>query len=99
MARIRKLIQKPGFDSLLASVAAIGIGLVFGLILLIIFNPSKSLYGFGQILFAGLSSTSKFSKVLYQAAPLIMTGLAVGFVLRLACSTSVPLASTCWALS
>ena len=82
MARIRKLIQKPGFDSLVASIAAIGIGLVFGLILLIVFNPGKSLYGFGQILFAGVSSTGKFSKVLYQAAPLIMTGLAVGFAFK-----------------
>ena len=82
MARIRKLIQKPGFDSLVASIAAIGIGLIFGLILLIVFNPEKSLYGFGQILFAGVSSAGKFSKVLYQAAPLIMTGLAVGFAFK-----------------
>jgi len=62
MARIRKLIQKPGFDSLVASIAAIGIGLIFGLILLIVFNPEKSIYGFGQILFAGSVQLANFPR-------------------------------------
>jgi len=69
MARIRKLIQKPGFDSLVASIAAIGIGLIFGLILLIVFNPEKSIYGFGQILFAGVSFSWQIFQGPHQAAP------------------------------
>ena len=81
-SQVRQFLQKKGMDSLLASIAAIGIGLVFGFVLLIVFKPEKSLYGFGQILFAGVSSAGKFSKVLYQAAPLIMTGLAVGFAFK-----------------
>ena len=81
-SQVRQFLQKKGMDSLLASIAAIGIGLVFGFVLLIVFKPEKSLYGFGQILFAGVSSAGKFSKVLYQAAPLVMTGLAVGFAFR-----------------
>lgn len=80
--RLRKIILKPGFDSFLASVASIGIGLVFGFILLVVFKSEKSLYGLSQILFAGFSSTAKFAKVLYQAAPLIMTGLSVGFAFK-----------------
>ena len=72
-------VRKPGFASFLASVFSIIIGLVFGFILLIIFNPSKSLLGMERMLFAGIGSSDKLAKVLYQAAPLIMTGLAVGF--------------------
>ena len=75
-------VRKPGFASFLASVFSIIIGLVFGFILLIIFNPSKSLPGMERMLFAGIGSTEKLAKVLYQAAPLIMTGLAVGFAFK-----------------
>lgn len=78
----KRFYQKAGFASFLSSVAAVGIGLIFGLILLILFNPAKSFNGFGQILFAGVSTTAKFAKVLYQAAPLIMTGLSVGFAFK-----------------
>ena len=75
-------VRKPGFASFLASVFSIIIGLVFGFILLIIFNPSKSLLGMERMLFAGIGSSDKLAKVLYQAAPLIMTGLAVGFAFK-----------------
>ena len=70
---IRLMRRKAGFESFLASAAAIGIGLIFGLILLVIFKADKSLYGFSQILLTGFGSSAKFAKVLYQAAPLIMT--------------------------
>lgn len=75
-------VRKPGFASFLASVFSIIIGLAFGFILLIIFNPSKSLLGMERMLFAGIGSSEKLAKVLYQAAPLIMTGLAVGFAFK-----------------
>lgn len=77
-----KIIQSPGFASLLASLASICIGLIFGYLLLLYFNPDMSLYGLKQILTAGLSTSEKFAKVLYQAAPLMMTGLAVGFAFK-----------------
>lgn len=79
---LNNLRQKAGFESFAASAAAIGIGLIFGLILLVIFKADKSLYGFSQILFTGFGSPAKFAKVLYQAAPLIMTGLSVGFAFK-----------------
>jgi len=82
MTKIRKFVQSPGLSSFLASVASIGIGLIFGYLLLAFINPSMSLYGLGKILFAGASTAEKISKVLYQAAPLIMTGLAVGFAFK-----------------
>lgn len=82
MTKFKKLVQSHGFASFLASMASIAIGLIFGYLLLLFFNPSMSLYGLGKILFAGASTSEKFSKVLYQAAPLIMTGLAVGFAFK-----------------
>lgn len=74
--------QSAGFQSLLASVVSIGFGLVFGLILLICFNISYSAQGFLSLISAGFSSSDKFAKVLYQAAPLILTGLSVGFAFK-----------------
>jgi ABC-type uncharacterized transport system permease subunit len=56
--------------------------LIVGYILLVFFKPSMSLYGLRQILFAGVSKTEKFAKVLYQTAPLMMTGLSVGFAFK-----------------
>lgn len=77
-----KLRGKPGFASFLASLAAIGVGLIAGFILLIFFDAGNSLYGLGQILFTGITATEKAAKVFYQAAPLIMTGLSVGFAFK-----------------
>ena len=71
-----------GFQSLLASIVSIGFGLVVGLVLLICFNISYAGQGFFSLISAGFSSSDKFAKVLYQAAPLIMTGLSVGFAFK-----------------
>lgn len=81
-ALFRWLRRQPGFESFLASAAAIAIGLVFGFLLLVLFKADKSLYGLSQILITGFGSTAKLAKVLYQAAPLIMTGLSVGFAFK-----------------
>jgi len=80
--RLNKIIHSHGFASFLASVASIGIGLIFGFVLLLCFKSSQSITGLGHLLFAGFSTPEKFAKVLYQAAPLIMTGLSVGFAFK-----------------
>ena len=82
MRKCRDLLRSPGGISFSASLISILIGLLFGLILLLFLNPSYAFYGFGKIVSAGVSSTDKFAKVLYQAAPLIMTGLSVGFAFK-----------------
>ncbi len=82
MSNFRNTIRKPGFASFMSSVFAVVIGLLFGLVLLLIFNPSHAFYGFSQILFSGSASLDKLGKVLYQASPLIMTGLSVGFAFK-----------------
>ena len=74
--------MKKGLISVLASVISILVGLLFGLLLLIIVNPAQAFPKFGELLTAGLSSSAKFAKVLYQAAPLVMTGLAVAFAFK-----------------
>ena len=70
------------WDSLLASLISILLGLLFGFILLLIFNPAKAGNGFMNILLTGVRSNSRFAKVLYTAAPLILTGLSVGFAFK-----------------
>ncbi|MBR6040844.1 MAG: ABC transporter permease [Clostridia bacterium] len=74
--------MKKGLISILSSVISILIGLLFGLILLLIVNPAQAFPKFGEMLTAGFSSAPKLAKVLYQAAPLIMTGLAVAFAFK-----------------
>ena len=74
--------MKKGLISILSSVISILVGLLFGLVLLIIVNPAQAFPKFGELLTAGLSSAPKFAKVLYQAAPLVMTGLAVAFAFK-----------------
>lgn len=79
----RKSIRDiPGINSLFASLISIGVGLLFGLILLIVLNPSHAAQGFFNLIGAGFRSSDKFAKVLYQAAPLLLTGLSVGFAFK-----------------
>jgi general nucleoside transport system permease protein len=79
---LQNAAQSAGLASFLASVVSICIGLLAGYLLLIYFNAPASLYGLRQIIFTGLGSAGKFAKVLYQTAPLMMTGLAVGFAFK-----------------
>lgn len=79
---MKKLFHKEGTLSVISSVIAIIIGLLFGLVVLYIINAPRAMESFISMLTIGLSDPAKFSKVLYQAAPLIMTGLAVGFAFK-----------------
>lgn len=78
----QKRFLRKGLDALLASLVSILAGLLFGLILLLIFNPAKAGNGFMNILLTGVRSSARFAKVLYTAAPLLMTGLSVGFAFK-----------------
>ncbi|MDD4075233.1 MAG: ABC transporter permease, partial [Eubacteriales bacterium] len=82
MSKFKRFLGSAGFTSCLASLISIAFGLLFGLIMLFIFNADSALYGFGKMLTAGIASPDKFAKVLYQSAPLVMTGLAVGFAFK-----------------
>ncbi len=82
MNKIKHFVHKKGFISCLASLASILVGLLVGLVLLFAFNPPFAMHGFRQILVTGFASLDKLAKVLYQAAPLVMTGLSVGFAFK-----------------
>lgn len=66
----------------ISSVGAIIIGLLVGLIVLIISNPSKAFEGLGWILGGSLQSSKDLGNVFYFATPIIMTGLSVAFAFR-----------------
>lgn len=68
-----------GGMSFLSSLMAIAVGLLVGLIILFISNPSQALLGFKAILLGGVSDMKNVGQVLYNATPIIMTGLSVGF--------------------
>lgn len=69
--------------SFLSAVMAIAIGLIFGLVILLISNASEALYGFTAIVQGGFADGAKgIGDVLYNATPIIMTGLSVGFAFK-----------------
>ena len=74
--------SSPAVVSVLASIVAIVIGLIVGVILLFLFDAEHALYGLKQLLTTGFSSPMLIGKVFYQAAPLMMTGLSVGFAFK-----------------
>ena len=80
--KMKARFSRGGLNSLLASLVSILAGLLFGLILLVIFNPARAGNGFMSILLTGVRSSARFAKVLYTAAPLLMTGLSVGFAFK-----------------
>ena len=76
------LLQNPGVVGVLASLLSIVIGLVLGFMLLVVLNPGASLEGMKAMMTTGFASMDKLGKVLYQAAPLMMCGLSVGFAFK-----------------
>ncbi|HML67577.1 MAG TPA: ABC transporter permease [Clostridia bacterium] len=78
----RRSLRIPGGTSILASLISIGVGLIVGLVLLYVLNAKAAGGAFVSLITTGFRSSDKFAKVLYQAAPLIMTGLSVGFAFK-----------------
>jgi simple sugar transport system permease protein len=78
----RRSLRIPISTNILASLISIGVGLIVGLILLYVLNAKAAGGAFISLITTGFRSSDKFAKVLYQAAPLIMTGLSVGFAFK-----------------
>jgi simple sugar transport system permease protein len=78
----RRSLRIPGSTSIFASLISVGVGLIVGLILLYVLNAKAAGGAFISLITTGFRSSDKFAKVLYQAAPLIMTGLSVGFAFK-----------------
>ncbi len=83
MNRIKKWLNSPSFSDVTASIGAIVVGLLFGLIVLLITNAGQALPAFGTILSGGFTGGAKgMGNVFYTATPLILTGLSVGFAFK-----------------
>ena len=74
--------NKQGLINSSASLLSILGGLVFGFLLLILFNPANAMYGLNKILTTGIANLDKLGKVMYQSAPLLLTGLSVAFAFK-----------------
>lgn len=80
MVKMKKFSKSKTASAFNATLLAIAIGLIFGLIVLLIANPENVMGGFSKILFGGFG---RIGDVLYFATPIIMTGLAVGFAFKM----------------
>ena len=79
---MREWLKKRSMLNCISSLVAILAGLMLGLILLYCFNAPKAITGFRNMMLTGITSMDKLGKVFYTAAPLLMTGLSVGFAFK-----------------
>ncbi|MCL2151466.1 MAG: ABC transporter permease [Oscillospiraceae bacterium] len=79
MKKSGRMLTALGWMNAMSSIMAVIAGLIAGLIILLISNPSQAFSGFVKILTGGFSDMFNFGQVLYYATPIIMTGLSVGF--------------------
>ena len=82
MTNLRNRFLKAGTLSFAASLISIVIGIIFGCVMLFVIKPASAPAGIASMITAGFGSPERFAKVLYQAAPLVMTGLSVGFAFK-----------------
>ena len=79
----RPLIRSGSPVRLLSSILAIVVGLLVGLVILLVSNPSQAFAGFAIILMGGFNNgMSSIGSMLYFATPIILTGLSVGFAFK-----------------
>ena len=78
-----RLASSDGFISVAASIICIALGLALGLVALAIINVEHAWHdGLMVIIQSGIKSPRNMGTVLANAAPLIMTGLSVGFAFK-----------------
>jgi general nucleoside transport system permease protein len=80
---MRNFVKKKSFINASASILSILIGFGFGFLVLLVSNAPYSFVGLYTILLGGFNGGMQgIGNVLYIAAPVIMTGLSVGFAFR-----------------
>lgn len=71
------------FSKIMPSLIAIFLGLLIGFIIMLLSSPSQAIDGFKTILFGVFTNGSQgLSQMLYYCAPLLMTGLSIGFAFK-----------------
>jgi simple sugar transport system permease protein len=73
-------LKNEKYLNIYSSLIAIIIGLLFGLLIMLVTNPTDALFAFINLLVGGFSEG--ITKILFYATPLILTGLSVGFAFK-----------------
>ena len=82
-AKKKSIFENENTVNFISSVMAVICGLLFGFIILFISSPSQAYGGFSMIIQGGFADgISGIGRMLYIAAPIIMTGLSVGFAFK-----------------
>lgn len=78
-----KFLKLEATEKVFSTFISILAGMIFGLLIMLLVNPSMAFGGFSTIIFAGVSEGMYgFGEVLFNAAPLILTGLAIAFAFK-----------------
>jgi len=82
-SKSQRLSENKTLIDLSGSVISIVIGLLFGLVIMLIFNPAQAFEGFWIILQGGFNEGFRsMGNTIYFAVPIILTGLSVAFAFR-----------------
>lgn len=84
MKKLQRQNASSGSSKIMASVIAVLLGMLFGLIVLLMTNPAKAFSGFTTLLLGGqpYGGIKAVGNILYYATPIMMTGLAVAFAFK-----------------
>ncbi len=81
--KFKSPLLKRDYSSLLSSLLAIIIGLLFGFVVLLMANPAQAVNGFTTLLKGGFAGGRRgVGNVFYYAVPIMMTGLGVAFAFK-----------------
>lgn len=78
-ARIK---ENQGFISFSASLLCIIFGFLVGFIMMLIVHPANAFSGLWGLISGGFSSNTSIAQFIYQAAPIMLTGLSVAFAFK-----------------
>ncbi len=77
------LVESKRFVDVAGSIVAIIIGLLFGLAIMLAFNPTQAFEGFGIIIQGAFyDGFVSFGDAIFYAVPIILTGLSIAFAFR-----------------
>jgi len=80
---MKKLIKNENILGFASSLIAVIIGLLFGAIIIYIANPNVAFKGLSTLIQGGFKTGAKgIGQTLFNATPIIMTGLSVGFAFK-----------------
>jgi len=79
---LSKIIKSDKFIKFSSSLTSVLLGILCGFIALMVINTANSGVALGYIFISGFSSSAYIAEFIYQAAPLVMTGLSFAFAYK-----------------